>query len=393
MNKILLLDDRNYARRLEDTLKEEQGITVKKFDSNKELYSAVLTEKPQMIMLPAGVAGAYAGRRVLRKYPFIPFVVYGDFGKTVKSANGRIEKFLNSGFSSCLQAHHLLNRDAFMSAINQVLWKGLAKESIWEKERGIAVSESRYNLFRNAMSVFLAALIMAAFGFVYRDKIFINRAIRPVFYKVPYNNLSGAAISGNILWACDWQTQNIYEHSIGSALPIRHVFSFPERRFSGITAGAGHLWTLDSWRKKIYKHIFDERMNIVSEFDTPGPVPSGISFNGKYILTCDNSTGKLYVHKTDEKLTVIKDYTLPDIAPMSIFGDGKYVWVLDAKTNKLYKLVFTDFELSIENVFIVPQFESFKFSSITGDKNYIWLASEKGRMLYRYPKDHLEINQ
>ncbi|MFN3966397.1 MAG: hypothetical protein ACK4JE_01700, partial [Endomicrobiia bacterium] len=87
MNKIFILDDGNYALRLETAFKELKDFELKKFNSLKELYSSIVQLKPQIILLNVTSAKKSLAKKIIKFYPFIPVVVYGEFGKNVKKIN------------------------------------------------------------------------------------------------------------------------------------------------------------------------------------------------------------------------------------------------------------------------------------------------------------------
>ncbi len=390
MDKIFLLDDGNYASRLEVAINELEEHELKKFNSLKELYNSIIQLKPQTILLDSKSANKHLAKKIIKFYPFIPVIIYGDFGKTPKKVNKTIKKFINSGFTDCFSAQLILNKESIILRMKEILWKGLAKEEIWQKEKNIAGSELKINFFRNIFASGITFCIILFASFVFKDRIFVDRIVSPRVYEIQYKNLSGLVLNRNILWTCNWQTQTIYKHLIRDNLRIEQVFTFPELRFSGITFAGGYLWTIDPWQKKIYKHTLDNKLSIIKEYPSPGPNPTGITSDGKYIFICDNALNKIFVHKLDERLTIIKETVIPLENPTGIFSDGKYLWLVDTQTNRLFRYVLSDFELVVDSIFVPQNFENFKISSIGGDNKYLWLASEKNGKIYKYPKEFLE---
>jgi len=390
MDKILILDDGNYASRLEGILNEIEECEVKKVKSLEEIYSSVAQLKPQMILLDVKSAKNRIAKKTIKIYPFVPVAVYGDFGKNQKEINKTIKKFISYGFVDCFDAQLILSKELIVSKLRQILWKGLAKEEIWQKEKVISESDLKTNFYRNVFASGFTFCIILLAGFIFKDNILVDSITSPKVYNIQYRNLSGLVLNRNILWTCDWQTQAIYKHLTRANLKIERIFTFPEMRFSGITFGEGYIWTLDPWQKKIYKHIIDDKLSVLEEYSTPGPNPTAIACNGNYLFTCDNALNKIFVHKIDNNLTVLKEYSLPLMNPTGLFVDKKHIWLIDSQTNRLYRYILGDFELVVDSIFVLPTIDEFKVSSITGDKKYLWLASEKTGKIYRYPKEFLE---
>lgn len=390
MTNILVYDDRNYLSQFNEFFADIPDCKATTFQSIKELLKSIPVTKPQIILVDSKTANSKYTKSIIEKYPFTPIVVYGDFGKNPKKINKYIRKLIERGFSLCLPTQTLLNKDSFLSELNKVIWQGLAKPELWDKEYNITVSEQKTTLFRNIITVCITVGIIVISGLIFQDKILVSENVSPKIYAVPYSNLSGFVFSRNILWTCDWQTQNIYKHSLDSKLSIKRVFSMPEMRFTSITIAKGYLWSIEPWQKKIFKHNFDANLSIIAKYNIPGTNPTGITFDGKYILTCDNATDKIYRHKIDKNLTVLQEFSSPGPNPISIYSDGKALWVADSETNKIYRCLIEDYELIVDAIFIPPEYEHFKVSGISGNKNFLWLASETDNKIYKYPKKFLE---
>jgi len=390
MDRILILDDGNYASRLEGILNEIEEYEVKKVKSLEEIYELVEKLKPQMILLDVKSSKKHLAKKIIKIYSFVPVGVYGDFGKNQKQVNRMTKKLINSGFVDCFDAQCILNKELIVSKVKKILLEGLAKEEIWQKQKNISNFDLRTNFYRKIFASGFTLCILLAAGFIFKDNIFVDSMTSPKVYSVQYRNLSGLVLDKDILWTCDWQTQSIYKHLTRANLKIERVFTFPEMRFSGITFAEGYIWTLDPWQKKIYKHIIDDRLSVLEEYATPGPNPIAIAYNGNYLFTCDNALNKIFVHKIDNKLTILKEYSLPLVNPAGLFADRRYIWLVDSQTNRLYRYILSDFELVVDSIFVLPTIDEFKVSSLTGDKKYLWLASEKTGKIYRYPKEFLE---
>jgi len=391
MLNVFMLDDRNgYSKHIQDALEDIGEYKLLKFNRIKGLYNNIVTSRPQVIFMPSGKAVSPSARRILSDFPFIPVIAYGEFARNVKKSNSKIHKLLTAGYAGCIAVETLLNKESLVFGVKNIIWRGLAKPELWEKEYSIARAETRNKVYRGVLAASLTFLILVITGFIAKDKVSITENLSPVIYSVPYLNLSSLALSRNSLWTSDWQTQNIYKHSLGRNLEIERVYPFPDMRFSALVLADGYIWTLDPWQKKIRKHNLDKKLSIVKEFQTPGTNPTGLAYDGKYLISSDNAQGKLYIHKLDDKLTVLKEYSLPADNPIGIYADGKYTWIADAMTNKIYCCYIDDFDLAVKNIFIPPDYEGMKFSSISGDSEYLWLASEKDSKIYKYPKKLLE---
>jgi hypothetical protein len=387
MAKILIIDDGNYSKRIEEAL---AGHTVMKCASPREAGAGMASEKPQLVFMPEARAFKGAALRTMRGYPFVPFMTYGEFGKTPEACARRVKKLLAAGYASCINGQTIIDRISLAAEIEKVLWKSLAAESIWDKERSITLEDRRSEKKRNAAAAVTAAAAALLLGFVLIGKIVPEQKLVPRMYQIPYSGISGLAVSGRTVWGCDWKSQSVYEQTTGRKLAIKHVFAFPETRFAGIALGKDRLWTLDSWKKTINVHRLDDRLSIAQEVACPGESPDSITYDGKYLLVSDGAENKVFVIKPEENYAVLKEFPLPGSFTSGIYADGKYLWVLDSQDNKLYKCRFTDFELKVEGIFIPPDYENFKATVIGGDVDYLWLASEKESRIYRYPKKFLE---
>ncbi|OGS17546.1 MAG: hypothetical protein A3J83_07620 [Elusimicrobia bacterium RIFOXYA2_FULL_40_6] len=387
---IFLLDDQNYARHIENAAVSLSEYKVMKFSSMRELFNNVVVSRPQIIFISARKADSGTARKILANFSFIPAIAYGDFAKNPAKSNRKIQSLLTEGYAACINASVLIDKDSLLFQVKNLLWQGLAKNDLWEKEYSIVRTESKNRIYKKFLAACVTLLVLVVAGFVSRDKVVLTENMAPIVYSVPYLNLSGITLSKNSLWTSDWQTQNVYKHSLSSNLEIEHVYPFPEMRFSALVVAEGYMWTLDPWQKKIRKHNLDKKLSIIREFTAPGPNPTGIAYDGRYLLTCDNSQGKLYVHKLDDKLTVLKEYVLPASDPVGIYADGKSVWIADSVANKIYCCSIDDFDLTVKNIFIPPDYEGLKFTSLTGDRDFLWLASEKESKIYKYPKKMLE---
>ena len=387
MAKIFLIDDGNYSKRVEEAL---TGHTVIRFGSLKGINSEIVAKKPQMILMPDTLALSFAAKQLLKNFEFIPFMAYGEFGKTPAHADRRIRKLLTFGYASCATVGTIIERSKLLDAIESVLWKTLASESVWDKERSITLEDRRSEIKRNVSAAVIVIAAVGLLGFIFREKIIPEEKLIPKMYSIPYSGISGIAVRKNEIWGCDWKSQSIYQQTAGQKLQIKHVFSFPEIRLTGMAAGDGILWTLDSWKKIINVHRLDERLSVAKEIACPGETPNSITYDGNYLLVSDAASNKVYVLKPEDNYSVIKEFSLPGSGVTAIYSDGKYLWSLDSEDNKLYKCRFSDFEIKVESIFIPPEYETFRATGIAGDKNYIWLASEKESRIYRYPKKFLE---
>ncbi|OGS20267.1 MAG: hypothetical protein A2252_11955 [Elusimicrobia bacterium RIFOXYA2_FULL_39_19] len=390
MNMMFLLDDKNYSKHIEEIISGLEDSQVKKFLKARDMLKDMVLSKPQLIFINSKNAATAEVRKIMADFSFVPFISYGDFGKNIKSNKANIRYLQNNGYSLCLPAADIVNKESAQAQIKNLLWQSLAKSELWEKQLDISKVERTGRFYRAVLTVVMTLAILSISGIATKDRFPLTRYVSPVIFTIPYLNISGISLSKNTLWTSDWQTQNIYKHKLNSELSIERVYSFPGIRISGLVVADGSLWTLDSWNKVIRKHNLDKRLSVSDQIVTPGSNPTGIAYNGKYIITIDNATDKLYIHKIDEKLTVLKEYKLPQSNPIGLHADEKYIWIADAGANKIFCCTIDDFDLKVKNVFIPPDYEGYKFSSISGDEDYLWLASEKESKIFKYPKEMLE---
>ncbi|MEW6040824.1 MAG: hypothetical protein AB1633_04815 [Elusimicrobiota bacterium] len=387
MSRIFLIEDGNYSKRLRDALSEHQ---IFSFSALKDLTGEIVIKKPQLIFIPSGLANRRSAKYILKKFPFIPVIAYGEFGKTQKKSERRIKEFISAGYAACITVQSIVEKDVLIKEVENVLWKGLADETLWDKERSITVEDNRNSLKQNIAGGVITAVVVLLFGFIFIERILPEKKLIPKSYSITGGGVSGMAIMGDTLWSVEWKSQSIYQYKIGQKISLKKVFSFPERRFAGISIGDGKLWALDSWNKTITTHNFDAQLSLTGEFDCPGDAPSSITYDGNYLLVSDAATNRVFVIKPEEGYKTIKEFQLPGMSAADMYSDGKYLWVMDSSDNKLYKCRFTDFELVVEGIFLQPGFEDFKAMVVSGDKDYLWLASEQDNKLYRYPKKFLE---
>jgi len=355
------------------------GYGTRRFISEKKLYGAIRTEKPQAVVIHE-----FAGklrRRISAKYPFIPVIVYGEFTKEKK-----MNRLMRAGAARCLKAP--FEKERVIPAIKEVLWRGLAKEELWNDQMAISSSESGRKFAGNVLTTVISLAIVVGLITTFKDRIFtVHNTLYTRTYSTLYTNPTGITLYGDALWVCDWKTQNIYKHGLDDNFTLKRVNSFPEKRFSGITFGAGYMWTTDPWEKKLYRHRIDGRLEITGSYVTPGPNPMGIDYDGKYFWMCDNSKAKIYKIQIKDGLEVVDSYNAPDSSPVGIFCDGYYVWTADSKSNRLYRHRKDD-GLTVDTVFVPPDYMN--LASIDGDDEYIWICSEKESKIYRYPRKLLE---
>lgn len=356
-----------------------EGHDIERFSSEKKLFGAVRSAKPQLVFAHEFAPGLV--NRILAKYPFVSIIVYGEFIREKK-----LDKLVKAGVGGYLKPP--FDRENVMSVVEKVMWSSVSKRELWDDQMDIVLSENRQKHLGNALTCLVSAGILLGVILGARDRITMGHGLPyERIYTVPYTNPTGISLYGSAVWICDWKTQNIYKHSSGNDFSIKGVYSFPEKRFSDIAFGGGYLWACDPWEKKIFKYKISPRMELAGSYESPGPNPQGIDFDGKYLWICDNATDKIYQLSIDDRLSISRTFDAPGSNPVGIFCDAGCIWTCDSGESRIYRHRFDD-RLSVDSEFLVPDY--MQISGMDGDDNNLWICSEKGIKVYRYPKKLLE---
>ncbi|MBN1824110.1 MAG: hypothetical protein JW803_07310 [Endomicrobiales bacterium] len=324
----------------------------------------------------AVVSSAYlsTARKINRKWPFIPVVVYGTVDK--RTAAALAAKGLAVVATPC-------SPEDIVNSVNTIAKNSVSRPELWGKIK-TGIPSLAYVLLA-------AALFLAIAGYYNGDTIASYVSKKPVSYATPYAQPTNLSSDGKNLWICDWFGQGIYKHTANGGLKLVKIYNFPGKHFTALAWSGGSLWTIDAWEQKIYRHNTDGGLKISETYGAPGASPSGISGNGSVIWTCDSQDAVIYQHAMDKNLTVTSIIDSPGPSPSGLFYDGEFLWSTDSMTNNIY-CHKTDPELTVIRKYIAPQYDQkgFNLSGLVMDKKYLWVCSEKLGKVFRYPKKMLK---
>ena len=321
----LLADDELDRQRLV-LLAGESGHAVMSAGRIAEAVEVLREHRPKAMLVVDGPRqdAAAAVREILRVAPLMPIVV----ALRRRDAN-RAVALMRLGAAEVVSAPW--SREALEPCLSKALrYQGTAFSVVYVPPR-------------SALPAYLLAVLVffgAAFGYLAlqrRERLGREVLEQKSFWDMPYKHPAGLAYDdkGRSLWAADWFTQSLYEHSPAD-LSIKRIVHFTAQMPVSVAFAMDAVWSVTA-KGAIVRHMRDAALTPVETYQDAAPHTAGIAYDGLYLWTCDPARRLIYKRLTDASLTVVSTYRYPGAEPAALVFDGKSLWSLDAGNKELIR--------------------------------------------------------
>ncbi len=210
-------------------------------------------------------------------------------------------------------------------------------------------------------------------------------------HPIAHSHVSGLSWEDDLLWACDWFSQSIYQYRFeeGQLLLVKS-FLMPGSHFTGLVSTGESLYTCDSTQKTITKHALNQTLSALVSVPSPGPNPSGLFYDGSYLWSCDGNTRKIYKHALDENLTLIATYDGAATFPVGVYKDASGFWSAGVK-GRIYKHSLEE-GFKLDKILIFPRTGETQnqVSSFTMRDGKVWMAYEGVNKIFQRSMNNLK---
>ncbi|MFQ3675558.1 MAG: hypothetical protein SNJ64_03340 [Endomicrobiia bacterium] len=357
---------------------QTQTITLPK----KDFDSVIINFQPQTIIFDEHIPLKII-KKIVRKYPFVPFNVIGELTDPVK-----LEKLLALGVNLIKLP---ITEKELETIFSNIMWFSLSKPDLWQQEVELSVLERRDKILYYGIKILVIIIIIVGTFFLANktyNSVINKQSVQKIYFEtvLPYVTPSDITFLDKSYLISDWNIRNIFQHDIETD-KMMGMF-VPEYKFNSIASYVSgkerYIFTSSIFVDKIYVYKYPD-----FEFPEKEIVPIqnntiiSMHIDGNKLFILDNKKNLYeFMIQDDFNILLLSSSTITEFLPVDIFVYDSHMYVLDDK-NILYKFIYPELEkVSVIdlNTFFAQENQIISFA--INDK-WLYLLNERDKKSYK----------